>query len=177
MTRLLLPTLFLSSFCFANESFFNLSAESIDGKATPLSTYSGKVVLAVNTASECGFTSQYKDLEALYKKYQSKGLVVLGFPSNDFGGQEPGDNQSIKAFCEKKFKVTFPLFAKGSVTGDKKQPVYSFLTSHGPSKGEVGWNFEKFVINKKGAVVARFKSGVNPGAPEVDKLVQTLIAE
>lgn len=177
MKYFILPALFLSSLGLGNESFYALSAESIDGKTAPLSTYSGKVALVVNTASECGFTGQYKDLEALYKKHQSKGLVVLGFPSNDFGGQEPGDNKSIKAFCEKKYKVTFPLFAKGPVTGDKKQPVYTFLTANGPSKGEVGWNFEKFLINKKGAVVARFKSGVNPGSPEVEKLVQTLLTE
>jgi glutathione peroxidase len=161
----------------ANSGFYALSAESIDGKKEALSQYQGKVVMVVNTASECGFTGQYKDLEALYEKYKSQGLVVLGFPSNDFGSQEPGTNAEIKKFCKNKFKVSFPLFSKNPVTGTQKQPVYQFLTQAATPKGEVSWNFEKFLINKKGEVVARYKSSVSPSAPELDKAVAALLTK
>ncbi len=168
---------FNAALASANSGFYDLSAETIDGKKEALSQYKGKVVMVVNTASECGFTPQYKDLEALYKKYQSKGLVVLGFPSNDFGSQEPGSNAEIKKFCEKKFKVSFPLFSKNAVTGAEKQPVYKFLTEAATPKGEVSWNFEKFLINQKGEIVARYKSSVSPSAPELDKAVAALLAK
>jgi glutathione peroxidase len=158
-------------------SFYDYSVKDIDGKEASLSKYKGKVALVVNTASQCGFTPQYKDLEALFEKYKSKGLVVLGFPSNDFGGQEPGSNAEVKKFCEAKFKVTFPLFSKNPVKGNEKQEVYKFLTEASDKnfQGEVGWNFEKFVISKEGKVVARFKSGVNPVGSELETKIQELL--
>jgi glutathione peroxidase len=161
----------------ASSGFHALSVKTIDGKEQSLSVYSGKVVLVVNTASECGFTPQYKDLEALYQKFQKQGLVVLGFPSNDFGAQEPGGNAEIKKFCEKKYKTTFPLFEKAVVKGEQKHALYRFLTENSTPKGEVGWNFEKFLLNKKGEPVARFKSSVNPLAPELESAIKTLLTE
>lgn len=158
-------------------SFYELSAPSLDGKAVPLSKYKGKVTLVVNTASKCGLTPQYKDLEALYGKYKEKGLVVLGFPSNDFGSQEPGTNAEIKKFCDAKYKVSFPMFSKDKVIGADKQPVYQFLTTAGESKGEVEWNFEKFLIDRNGKVVGRFKSKTLPLAPEVTQAVETQLSQ
>ncbi len=159
----------------ANKDFYSLSAKDIDDKPVALSKYAGKVSLVVNTASECGYTPQYKGLEALYLKYKAKGFVVLGFPSNDFGAQEPGSNAEIKKFCELKFKVSFPMFSKDRVTGDDKQSVYKFLTEAAAEKGEVKWNFEKFLINKKGEVVGRYKSGVTPDAAELDQAIAKLV--
>jgi glutathione peroxidase len=153
-------------------NFFELSAPGIDGKPESLAKYKGKAVLVVNTASECGFTPQYKGLQALYNKYKDKGLVVLGFPSNDFGAQEPGSNADIKKFCEMKFHVTFPLFSKDVVKGPKKQPVYSFLTQGGD---EVAWNFEKFLIDPSGKMVARYKSKVDPEAPELTSKIESML--
>lgn len=153
---------------------YDYTVKSIDGKNAPLVQFKGKVALVVNTASQCGYTPQYKDLEALYQKYKDQGLVVLAFPSNDFGGQEPGTNAEVKKFCEMKFKTTFPLFSKNPVKGTEKQEVYKFLTegSDKSLQGEVGWNFEKFVINKDGKVVARFKSGVTPLGSELETKIQ-----
>lgn len=158
-------------------NFYDYSVKDIDGKDTPLSKYKGKIALVVNTASQCGFTPQYKDLEALFEKYKGKGLVVLGFPSNDFGGQEPGSNAEVKKFCETRFKVTFPLFSKNPVKGAEKQEVYKFLTEASDKnfQGEVGWNFEKFLVNKDGKVVARFKSGVTPTGSELETKIQELL--
>jgi len=158
-------------------SFYEYTVKDIDGKNTSLAQFKGKVTVVVNTASQCGYTPQYKDLEALYQKYKSKGLVVLGFPSNDFGGQEPGTNAEVKKFCEMKFKTTFPLFSKNPVKGAEKQEVYKFLTeaSDKTLQGEVGWNFEKFVVNKDGKVVARFKSGVTPVGSDLEAKIQELL--
>jgi len=162
---------------FSAMSFYEYSVKDIDGKNTSLSQYKGKVALVVNTASQCGYTPQYKDLEALYQKYKAKGLVVLGFPSNDFGGQEPGTNAEVKKFCEMKFKTTFPLFSKNPVKGSGKQEVYKFLTeaSDKSLQGEVGWNFEKFLVSKDGKVVARFKSGVTPLGSELETRIESLL--
>jgi glutathione peroxidase len=128
----------------------------------------------VNVASRCGFTPQYKDLEALYRKYQDKGFVILGFPSNDFLSQEPGSNEEIKKFCKAKYDVTFPLFEKNPVSGSDKQPLYKFLTEQsGPqSKGEIQWNFTKFLVNRQGQVVARYEPAIKPMSPEVIQKVQ-----
>ncbi|MBM4317751.1 MAG: glutathione peroxidase [Deltaproteobacteria bacterium] len=158
-------------------SFYDLTVNNIDGKATQLSQFKGKVSIVVNTASQCGYTPQYKDLEALYQKYKEKGLIVLGFPSNDFGGQEPGSNEEVKKFCTLKFKTSFPLFSKNSVKGAEKQEVYKFLTEKTDKviQGEVGWNFEKFLVNKDGKVVARFKSAVTPLNSELESKVQELL--
>lgn len=149
------------------KNFYELSAPSLDGKPTPLAKYKGKVTMVVNTASQCGFTPQYKDLEALYQKYEKEGLVILGFPSNDFGGQEPGSNAEIKKFCDLKYNVTFPMFSKDVVKGDKKQPVYQYLTSNASPSGEVEWNFEKFLIDRQGKIVGRYRSRVTPLSDEL----------
>lgn len=156
-------------------SFYELSTQTIDGTSAPLSTYKGKVAVVVNTASQCGYTPQYKDLEALYAKYKEKGLVVLGFPSNDFGGQEPGSDAEIKKFCELKYKVTFPMFSKSKVIGPDKQPIYQFLTTSAAEKGEVSWNFEKFLIDRNGKVVGRYKSKVTPLSPELTGAIEKLL--
>jgi glutathione peroxidase len=137
----------------------------IDGKEVDLGKYKGKVVLLVNVASECGYTPQYKGLQELYQKYGEDGLVVLGVPSNDFGKQEPGTNAQILEFCNATYKVTFPLLGKVVVKGENKVPLYQYLTAKASNPeyaGEVGWNFEKFLIDRKGRVVGRFKSGVEP---------------
>lgn len=139
--------------------------EGIEGQEVDLAKYKGKVVLLVNVASECGYTPQYKGLEEIYEKYGKDGLVVIGVPSNDFGKQEPGSNTQILKFCSTTYKVTFPMLGKVVIKGDKKVPLYQFLTSKETNPkfpGEVGWNFEKFLINRKGEVVGRFKSGVEP---------------
>lgn len=151
--------------------------DSIDGKPTSLSQYKGKVLLMVNTASNCGYTPQYNELEVIYQKYKSYGLVVLGFPSNDFGGQEPGTNEEIKKFCnikDGKYKISFPMFAKINIKSEPKNPIYSYLTekTNSAMRGPVKWNFEKFVISKKGELVARFPSKIAPDAPEVISTIE-----
>jgi len=140
-------------------SFHQLSARTIEGKEQPFTAYDGKVVLAVNTASQCGFTPQYAGLEALWKKYKDRGLVVLGFPSNDFGGQEPGTDQEVLSFCQVRYGVTFPLFSKSVVKGEGASPVFHFLAA---GHGEPQWNFHKYLVDKHGAVVAAFGSKTAP---------------
>lgn len=154
-------------------SFFDLTAATLDGKPMNLSQYSGKVLVVVNTASECGFTPQYAGLETLYESYKDKGVVVLGFPSNDFGGQEPGSAEQIKAFCEKKYHVTFPMFAKIKTKGEGQSPVYRFLTS---GHGEPKWNFHKYVVGKDGRVRAEFPSAVKPDSPELKAAIEAALA-
>lgn len=158
-------------------SFFTLHASAIDGKPVDLSTYKDKVVLVVNVASKCGFTKQYKGLEELYQKYKDRGLVILGFPSNDFGGQEPGTNSDIKKFCSLNFGVTFPLFEKGPVTGKEIQPVFKFLTvDAGPSAGgPVLWNFEKFLIDRNGKLIDRFRSPTAPMDKKITGAIEKLL--
>lgn len=158
----------------SGKSAYDFSVVDGSGKPASLTTYKGKVALIVNTASRCGYTGQYADLQALYDKYKDKGFVVLGFPSNDFGGQEPGSNKEIKTFCETNFNVKFPLFDKGPVKGPSKQPLYKFLTEESGEtyKGEVGWNFEKFLVDKDGHVVGRYKSGVKPMDESVIKALE-----
>ena len=143
---------------------------SIDGKPAPLSAYQGKVVLIVNVASRCGFTPQYAGLEALYEKYKDRGFAILGFPANNFGGQEPGTNEEIKTFCSTKYNVTFPMYSKISVKGDDQAPLYQYLTdkqANPATGGEVQWNFTKFLVDKSGKVVARFEPKVTPDSPDV----------
>src|SRR5262249_20474738 len=141
-----------------------LTADDIDGKAQPLSTYKGKVVLVVNVASECGFTPQYTGLEKLWEEYKDKGFVLLGFPSNDFGAQEPGSDAEIKKFCSSKFHVTFPMFHKVKTQGEGQSPVYGFLTAkHGAPK----WNFFKYLVGKDGQVLKAFPSKVKPEDKEL----------
>ena len=139
----------------------------IDGSSQDLSAYQGKVVLIVNVASQCGYTSQYAGLQKLYETYKDKGLVILGFPANDFGAQEPGSDGEIAAFCATSYGVTFDMFAKTSVTGANKTPLYQALTESADPSGEVGWNFEKFLLGRDGQVIGRFKSSIGPEDPKL----------
>ena len=160
-------------------SIHAITPKSIDGKDTPLSHYAGKVLLIVNTASKCGFTPQYHDLQNLYTEYNQKGVEILGFPSNDFNEQEPGTNSEIKSFCTLHYGVTFPLFQKNPVSGDAKQELFKSLTEKGPKElqGEVQWNFEKFVVDKKGLLRARFGSFVNPESSRIKEKIDELLKE
>jgi glutathione peroxidase len=151
---------------------------SIDGPPVPLAQYKGQLVLIVNVASRCGFTPQYAGLEALYNKYKDRGLVVLGFPANNFLRQEPGTNEAIRAFCSAKYGVTFPMFAKVSVRGADKTPLYEFLTDKNanPSTGgAIGWNFTKFLADRKGKVIGRFASGVTPESAELVNAIEAAL--
>lgn len=151
----------------------------IDGKETTFQPYTGKVLLIVNVASECGHTPQYAGLEYVWRKYRDKGLVVLGFPSNDFGEQEPGTNADIKKFCTSRYEVTFPMFEKVRIKGSEQHPLYAALT--GPAStfpGEVLWNFGKFLVGKNGQVIARFDSDAEPdSAPMLDAIEKALSAK
>ena len=151
----------------------------IDGKPVRLADYRGKVVMIVNVASKCGFTPQYAALEQLYLADKDKGLVILGFPANNFGHQEPGTNEQIKTFCSSKYDVTFPMMDKVSVKGDDQCPLYKFLTdpaTAGPFAGEIGWNFTKFVVDRSGRVTARFASKVTPADPQLTSAVDAALA-
>jgi glutathione peroxidase len=160
------------------KNFFELSANSLSGKKINFSTYRGKVLLVVNTASQCGFTPQLKELEELHKKYASQGFMVLGFPSNDFK-QEKGDASQVQTFAEKEYGITFPLFDKAPVTGKDKQPVYQFLTENksGLLFKEVSWNFEKFLINRRGEVIERWSSITKPTSGSITKAIEKALAE
>ena len=163
----------------APASLYDLAATRIDGKAAPLAAYRGKVALVVNTASKCGYTPQYAGLQKLHEVYGKRGLAVLGFPANDFMWQEPGSNAEIAAFCGREYDVTFPMFAKVSVK-DGSSPVYRFLLADAEKVGKggaVGWNFEKFLVSRKGRVVDRFPSKVAPDDPKLVKALEAALAE
>ena len=155
------------------------TVKDIEGKEVNLADYKGKVVLMVNVASKCGNTPQYEGLEAMYEKYKDKGLVVIGFPANNFGKQEPGTNQQIKEFCEATYHVAFPMMDKVSVKGDDKSPLYKYLTdkeTNGEFAGDVEWNFGKFLIDRNGAVIARFAPKTKPESPKVVETVEKALA-
>jgi len=156
---------------------FNM--QNIEGDEVSLSDYSGKVVLIVNTASKCGYTPQYEGLQELYDTYNEEGLVVLGFPANNFGGQEPGSDEEILEFCTTKFDVSFPMFSKVSVKGDDQHPLFNFLTSvENPDfTGEINWNFEKFLIDKEGKLVHRFRSKTKPMSDELTAAVKVELGQ
>jgi glutathione peroxidase len=159
----------------AASSVYDFTLPSIDGNPSPLAAYKGKVLLLVNVASKCGFTPQYKGLEALYEKFKDQGLVVIGFPANNFGAQEPGTNDEIKTFCSRTYHVSFPMYSKISVKGEDKAPLYQFLTDKAANPttgGEIGWNFTKFLVDKDGKVIARFNSQVTPESPELTSAVE-----
>jgi len=159
------------------ESLYDIPVKDIDGKAATLAPYKGRVLLVVNVASECGYTPQYQGLEAVYKKYSAQGLTVLGFPCNQFGGQEPGTNAEIKQFCSTTFHVTFPLFDKVEVNGANRHPLYAALAGKGsPFPGNIKWNFGKFLIGRDGKIVARFDSGDEPDSPAVIKAIEAALA-
>ena len=154
--------------------------KKLDGKEVSLDDYKGKVIVAVNVASRCGYTGQYSDLQEIYNDYKDKGLVILGFPCNQFGRQEPGSSKEIAQFCSKEYGVTFDMFEKVEVNGDGACDLYKYLTSvetKPAGKGKVSWNFEKFVIGKNGQVAARFKSGTNPSSKEFRSTIESLLAE
>jgi glutathione peroxidase len=158
----------------------NFTMNSLGGQPVNLSKYQGRAVLIVNTASECGYTYQYEGLQALHKKYASQGLSVLGFPSNDFGQQEPGSNAEIQQFCKANYGVEFDMFSKIDVLGDSKAPLYRFLTSKSTNPqwaGDVSWNFEKFLIDREGRIVGRFLSAVEPMSAEVTGAVESALAK
>ena len=159
-------------------SLHDFSAHTIDGETRPLRDYAGTVALVVNVASQCGLTPQYAGLQELYERYKDRGLVVLGFPCNQFGGQEPGTEGEIKTFCETRFGVTFPLFAKIDVNGARRDPLYTYLTAEpttpdGP--GDIQWNFAKFLVDRSGKVAARFSPTAAPTSDEVVGAIETLL--
>ena len=169
LLRALATTVLLTATMSA-ASVYDYKMNSIDGAPTPLSQYRGKVLLVVNVASKCGFTPQYTALESLYKKYKDQGLVVLGFPANNFMSQEPGTDAEIKQFCNRKYNVDFPMFAKSDVKGENENALYKYLTAE--KGGEIKWNFTKFLIGKDGAILARFEPKVTPDSPEVTAAVE-----
>jgi glutathione peroxidase len=155
----------------ATASIYDFSVDDIAGKSVALERYRGKVLLIVNTASKCGFTPQYKGLEALYRKYRSQGLEVLGFPCNQFGAQEPGSAEEIESFCEINYGVTFPLFAKVDVNGDDAAPLYRHLKRAKPGllgSEAIKWNFTKFLVDRDGKVVERYAPNTEPAALSAD---------
>jgi glutathione peroxidase len=157
-------------------SVLDFTMKNIDGKDVPLSTYRGKVILIVNVASECGYTPQYKGLESLYRKYKDRGFVILGFPANNFGAQEPGTDEEIKKFCSTTYDVTFDLFSKISVKGEDQHPLYKFITSDPAVTGEIRWNFQKYLVGKDGRLIARFMSRVEPLSDELTQAVEKALA-
>jgi glutathione peroxidase len=163
-----------------NKSILDFKMTDIDGNDVKLKKYKGNVLLVVNTASKCGYTPQYEGLQATFDKYKSQKFFVLGFPANNFGGQEPGTEAEIKEFCTTKYKVTFPMFAKISVKGDDQDPLYKFLTSKDTNPnfaGDITWNFNKFLIDKKGNVVARFSSKDKPDGEAVTAAIEKYLKE
>ncbi len=156
----------------------NFKMKTIDGKEADLSQYKGKVVLFVNVASQCGLTPQYKGLQALYLKYKDKGLVIIGVPANEFGGQEPGTDEEIAKFCSAKYDVTFPMLSKVVVKGKDTCPLYAFLTSKDTNPrfgGEIQWNFTKFLFDRNGMPVARFEPAVTPDSPQVTAVIEAAL--
>ena len=158
-------------------SLYEIPLKDINEKDASLKDYKGKVLLVVNVASHCGFTPQYQALEAVHRKYKSKGFAVLGFPCNDFGAQEPGTAEEIKKFCSEKYDVTFPLFSKLHVKGSEQHPLYAVLTGKdSPFPGDIKWNFGKFLIGKDGKILKRFESQTKPDAPEVLEAIEAALA-
>ncbi|MEM8669670.1 MAG: glutathione peroxidase [Planctomycetota bacterium] len=159
-----------------HECALNFKATTIDGKSVDLEDYEGKVVLVVNTASRCGLTPQYAGLQSMYEKYKDKGFVVLGFPCNQFGSQEPGSEAQIKEFCSTKYNVSFPMFSKIDVNGDDAAPIYKYLTSKDvkpAGKGRISWNFEKFLIDREGNLIGRYAPRTKPNDAELVKAIES----
>jgi len=164
----------LAASSFAATSVHEFTMNSLTGTPTPLASFKGKVMLIVNVASQCGYTYQYEGLQALYAKYKDQGLVLAGFPANNFGAQEPGTNEQIGAFCKSKFGVTFPMFSKISVKGADTAPLYQFLTdkkANPTTGGDIQWNFTKFLVDRNGKVIARFEPAVEPNSKEVESAI------
>ena len=178
MKSLLISLCTMSCAVFAASNIHEFTMDALNGTPTPLANFKGKVLLVVNVASQCGFTYQYEGLQALFKKYESQGFMIAGFPANNFGGQEPGSNEEIGAFCKSKFGVTFPMFSKISVKGGDKAPLYQFLTdkkSNPTTGGEINWNFTKFLVDRNGKVLQRFEPAVEPNSKEVLSAVEAAL--
>ena len=156
---------------------YDFTLNDIDGKPVSLNQYRGKVLLLVNTASLCGNTPQYTDLEKMYEQYQEKGLEILAFPANNFGQQEPGTNAEIKTFCYTKYSLSFPLFSKISVKGEDKHPLYRYLTEQSPFPGEVEWNFQKYLVDREGNIAARYHHRTAPLSDEVVRGVEAALTK
>ena len=161
--------LMVAASAYAASSIYDFTLPLLNGKAAPLADYKGKVVLVVNVASRCGFTPQYSALESTYEKYKDQGFIIIGFPANNFGGQEPGTNEEIAKFCSGKYNVTFPVYGKVSVKGDDQTPLYAFLTkdANPAVAGDIKWNFTKFLVGRDGKVVQRFEPATTPDSPEI----------
>ncbi len=175
-TLILIGTMFMET--PAPPSVYTGTVNDINGKPVDLAQYQGHVSLIVNVASYCGYTKQYTGLEVLYRNYKDRGFVVLGFPANDFGAQEPGTDTEIAQFCQSKYDVTFPLFSKITVKGEGKSPLYTVLTNGRGDRalaGEIGWNFEKFLIGKDGQIIKRYKSNVEPSSEELRQDIEAAL--
>ena len=160
-----------------NNTISDITVKTINGETKQFSDYADKVLLIVNVASYCGYTPQYKGLEELNQKYRDRGLKILAFPCNDFGAQEPGTNEEIAKFCDTKYGITFELFDKVHAKGSQQHPLYAKLTKSVVPQGDVAWNFEKFLIDKQGQVVARFNSSVAPDSPQLIQAIETELAK
>jgi glutathione peroxidase len=161
-------------------AIYDFTMNDIDGKPVNLAEFKGKVVLVVNVASRCGFTPQYEGLQKVYLKYQQQGFVILGFPANNFGFQEPGTNAEIKGFCSAKYNVTFPIFSKISVRGEDIDPLYKYLTDKASNPqygGDIKWNFNKFLIDRQGKIVARFEPPVKPDSDQVMHAIEKALQQ
>ena len=158
-------------------SIYDFTLNNIDGKPTSLNSFRGKVLLLVNTASFCGNTPQYADLQAMYEEYRDRGLEILAFPANNFGRQEPGTNDEIKQFCYTKYSLTFPLFSKISVKGEDKHPLYRYLTEQSPFPGEVESNFQKYLVDRKGTVIARYSPRTQPLSARIVGDIERALAQ
>ncbi len=159
------------------ETVYDFKLNLIDGKEVEMSEFKGKVLLIVNTASKCGFTHQYDGLQAIHEKYKDRGFTVLGFPANNFGGQEPGTNEEIQEFCRVNFGVNFPLFSRISVKGEEIHPIFDYLVNmeNEDFTGEIGWNFEKFLVDRNGNLLRRFKSSVKPESKDITRAIELLL--
>lgn len=176
LTIATLLTAFLLSTNMSGSIDYNTPLTTIDNDPTTLGEYEGKVLLIVNVASKCGFTGQYEGLEALYKKYKDNGLVVLGFPCNQFGSQEPGNEAEIKSFCSLTYGVSFPLFSKIDVNGQNQHPLYASLTGDGsPFSGKIKWNFSKFLVSREGEILDRFGSMTGPKSKKIVSAIEAAL--
>ncbi|MGH7234745.1 MAG: glutathione peroxidase [Nitrospiraceae bacterium] len=157
-------------------SVYDFTLNDVDGKPLPLNQFRGKVLLLVNTASFCGNTPQYEQLQTMYERYHAQGFEILAFPANNFGRQEPGTNEEIKKFCYTKYSLTFPLFSKISVKGDDKHPLYRYLTERSPFPGEVEWNFQKYLVDRTGRIIARYHHRTKPLSDEIVQDVERTLS-
>ena len=176
LTTALIPCLFAQDSKPVDPGVHGFEIQRMDGKTAKLGEFAGKTVLIVNTASQCGLTPQYEGLQKLQETYGSKGFTVLAFPANDFGAQEPGSNDEIAKFCKDRYSVTFPVFAKLAVKGESQAPLYQYLTKKSPYPGDVTWNFQKYLVDGAGHVIARFDPKVKPSDPKVTKAIEAALA-